>query len=205
MRSELNLGIFSKKFLGELSKCSLKISKGNILINNKSFYLMEGRRMCCVYFVSSEYSSGSDHTDRQFAFFHLMNLHTGGLCSKQHLTIYIESILFVFGRMIGRNVQCFKVIVILLYFRSFYDFIAHTDEDSFYFFKSDRIRMAMSYIIFLCRKCNINDFCFHLSLTDSTLHSSLGFIHNAFDFFSGFIHHLTYLRSLFRCYILHAL
>ena len=134
-----------------------------------------------------------------------MNLYTGGLCSKQHLTIYIESILFVFGRMISRNVQCFKVIVILLHFRSFYDFIPHTDEDSLYFFKSDRIRMAMSYIILLCWKCNIDDLCLHLGFTDSALHSCLGFIHNAFDLFSGFIHHLTYLRSFFWCYILHAL
>ena len=62
--------------------------------------------------------------------------------------------------MICRNIQFFKVVKVIFYFRSFHNFISHTDEDTFYFFQSDRIRMTMTYCIFLGRKCYVNNFLF---------------------------------------------
>ena len=41
MRTEFNLGILTEKILRELGKCSLKIREGNLLINYKSFNLVE--------------------------------------------------------------------------------------------------------------------------------------------------------------------
>ena len=48
----------------------------------------------------------------------------------------IECILLIFCRMVCRNIQCFKVIVIIFYFRSFHNLIPHSYEDIFYFFGS---------------------------------------------------------------------
>ena len=71
MRTEFGFCLRSEQLFCKLLKRSLKVCKGNVLINNETFNLMEGRRMCCIYLIRTEYTTRCDHTDREFALFHL--------------------------------------------------------------------------------------------------------------------------------------
>ncbi len=130
--------------------------------------------MGCIYFISTKYTSRSNHTNRQLALLHHTNLYRGSLGTKHDIVIDVEGILLIFCRMVCRNVQCFKVIVIIFYFRTFYDFIAHAYKDTLYFFQCDRIWMTMSDTVFLCRKRYINHFFFQTKLQRSLFHFLLG-------------------------------
>ena len=79
MGSEFGFCLRSEELLGKFLKSSLQIRKCNILINNQTFDLMEGRRMCSIYFIRTEHTSRCDHTDRKLAFFHSTCLYRGGL------------------------------------------------------------------------------------------------------------------------------
>ena len=129
--------------------------------------------MCCVYFIRTEHSSRCDHTDRKFPLLHDTCLYRRSLRTQYNILIDIESILLIFCRMICRNIQFFKIVKVILYFRSFHYFISHTDKDPLYFFQCDRIRMTVSYVVLLRRKSNVDHFCFHLLFTDRFFHFCL--------------------------------
>ena len=160
--------------------------------------------MGCIYFVRTEHSSRRDHTDRKLALFHHTCLYRRCLGTKYDIFINVKCILLVFCRMIFRDVQFLEVVQVIFYFRSFYHFIAHTDEDSLHLFQSDSVRMTVSYHIFLRWKCNVNDFFLHLLFADCTLHLYFSFFHYFLNGFSRLIDHLTDFWSVFRCNIFHS-
>ena len=160
MRTEFYFCLRSEQFFCKLLQCSFQICKCNTFVDYQTFDLMEGRRMGCIYLIGTEYTSRCDHTDRQFTFFHNTNLYRRSLGTKYDLVIDVESILLIFCRMVCRNIQSLKVVVIILYFRSFYDFISHTNKDTLYFFQGNGIWMTVSNAVFLCRKCYVDDFFF---------------------------------------------
>ena len=159
--------------------------------------------MCRIYFIRTEYSSRCDHTDWKFSLFHHSCLYRRCLCTKHDIFINIECILFIFCRMICRNIQFFEIVQIVLYFRSFNYFISHSYEDSFYFFQCDCVWMSMSHTIFLRWKCNIDYFCFQLFLADCFFHLCFCFFHDLLDCSSCLIDKLTNLWTFFWSNILH--
>ena len=174
-----------------------------MFVDYQTFDLMEGRRMGCIYFVRTEYTSRCDHTNRQFPFFHGSRLNRRSLGTKQNAVCDKESILFVTSRMIFRNIQFGEVVICILNFRSFHNFITHTDKNSFYFFQCNGIRMTMTNVCFFCRQCDIDYFCCHLCFPQFFLQTGFCLLHHSFNFCPGFIHHLSYFRTIFRSYILH--
>ena len=160
--------------------------------------------MGCIYFIGTEYTSRCDHTDRQFTFFHNTNLYRRSLGTKYDLVIDVESILLIFCRMVCRNIQSLKVVVIILYFRSFYDFISHTNKDTLYFFQGNGIWMTVSNAVFLCRKCYVDDFFFQFVLQFQSFHFFLSLFQFLLDSSSGLIYHLTNQRTLLRADIFHS-
>ncbi len=86
-----------------------------------------------VYFVGAEYAAGGNHADGQLAFFHHPCLDWGGLGAEHDFLVNIKSILLVFGGMVRRDVQLFKIIEIVLHFRPFHNLIAHADENPLHF------------------------------------------------------------------------
>ena len=62
--------------------------------------------------------------------------------------------------MICRNIEFFKIIQVVLNFRSLDDFISHSHEDSLHLFLGDRVRVTVSDYIFLRRKGDVDHFCF---------------------------------------------
>ena len=107
--------------------------------------------------------------------------------------------------MVCGNIQCFKVVVVSLDFRSFNNFISHSDEDSLNLFLSNLIRMTMSYRILLGRKSNVNDLTFHLCFPDHSLKLNRGFLEYSFNLGTCIIHKLSYLGPVLRAHVLHTL
>ena len=205
MWSEFCLCLRSEQFLCKLLQSSFKICKCNILVDDKTFNLMEGRRMCRIYFVRTEYTSRCDHTDRQFALFHGTCLYRGSLRTKKNRIIDKECILLISCRMIFRNIQFCKVIICIFYFRTLYYFIAHSDKNTLYFFECNAVWMTMTDHCFLCRKCNVDHFCFHFFFTKCFFQFLSGCFQMFFNLHTGLIYHLTYFWTIFRINIFHTL
>ena len=205
MGTELGFRLGSKQLLGKLLQRTLQIRKGNILVHNQTFNLMEGRGMGCVHLVRTEYTSRSDHTDRQLSFLHHTCLAGRSLGTQHDVFIDIEGILLVLGRMSFRNIQFFKIVKVVLDLRSFHHLIAHTYEDTFYLLQGNGVRMTMAYIVLLRRKGYVDNLCLQLLLANQGLHLCLGLFQNLLDFLACLIHQLAYLRSVLRSHILHTL
>ena len=141
-----------------------------MLINDKSFNLMERRRMRCIHLIGTEYPSGRQHTDWQFSFLHLMYLRTGCLRTKQNVPADIESILLIFRRMVRRNIQRFKVIIVGFYIRSLNNLVSHSDKNTLYLFHRNRIGMTVAYFTLLGRQSYVDYLCLHLGFPFSALH-----------------------------------
>ena len=105
MRAEFHFCLRSKQLSREFRQCSFQVGKCDIFINHQSFDLMEGRGMCRVHLVRTEYSTRGKHTDRQFPFFHHADLYRRGLGTKHDIACDIKSILFILGGMIRRYIQ----------------------------------------------------------------------------------------------------
>ena len=78
--------------------------------------------------------------------------------------------------MICRNIQFFEVVQVILYFRTLYDFISHSDKDSLYFFQCNGVRVTVTDYIFLCRQCHVDHFRFQTFLADRAFHLCLSFL-----------------------------
>ena len=87
-----------------------------------------------IHFVRTEYPSRRNHTDWKLSFFHLTHLNRRRLRAQENIVINIKRILFIFRRMVRRNIQRFKIIIIQFHFRPFHNFISHTHKNAFHFF-----------------------------------------------------------------------
>ncbi len=134
-----------------------------------------------------------------------MDLHAGRLRSEQDITVDIKRILLILCRMVGRNVQRLKVVIVFLYLRSLHDLITHSDKDTLHFLQGDRVRMAVPHLISLRGKRHIDHLRFHLRLTESALHACPCLVEHPLDLFPRIIDELPYLRPLLGRDVLHSL
>ena len=156
MRAELNLRVLAEKLTRELCKCALQICEGDMFVNYQSLNLMEIRRMCRIQLVSAEYASRSDHADRQLSLFHGVYLYAGSLRTQKDILCDIEGILLILGRVVCRNIECLKIIIILLNFRTVNNLITHTDKNTLNFLQRNTVRMSVAETCLFCGKCYIN-------------------------------------------------
>ena len=105
--------------------------------------------------------------------------------------------------MVCRNVQCLKVVVVLLHFRTFHHFISHAHENSFHFLQRDAVRMSVTQIIFTGGQSYVNHLGLHSGLSQSFLKLRLPIFQQLLNLCPGLIHHLAHLRSVLRLHILH--
>ena len=160
--------------------------------------------MSCIYFIRTEYSSRCDHTDRQLSFFHGTCLNRRCLGTKKYGIIDKESILLVSCRMILRNIQLGKVVICIFNFRTFYNFIAHSNKNALNLFQRNAVGMTMTDSGFLCRKSNIDYLCFHLLFSDCFFQFLSGLFKKTFNLSSGLVYKLANLRSLLRGNVFHS-
>ena len=158
-----------------------------------------------IHLIRTEYAAGSNHADRRLLLLHGTYLYRRGLGTKYDILINIERILLILGRMIRRNVQRFKVIVVILYFGTFHYFIAHTNENTLYFIQCNRIGMRMTHLGLLRRQRNIDHLCLQLLFTHLSCKSILRLFQLRLDSCAGVVHHLSYLGAIFGGDISHAL
>ena len=57
--------------------------------------------------------------------------------------------------MVLRDIERFKVVVILFYFRSLNNLIAHTHENTLYLFQRNGVWMTVTYLILFGRQRHI--------------------------------------------------
>ena len=100
-RTQTNLNILAKHLLTEQLQSTFQVSKADVFINNKAFYLVEHGRMRCVI-VAAINSTRANHTDRSIGFHALQGtcLYTRGLSTQQIVVSNIEGILHIQRRMI---------------------------------------------------------------------------------------------------------
>ena len=161
--------------------------------------------MCRVHLVRTEYASWRNHSDGELPFLHLVNLYPRSLCPEQDITVNVKCILLILRGMVSRNVQRLKVIIVLFYLRSLYNLIPHAGKNSLDLFKCNGVRVTVSHLVSLSRKCHVNHFRFHLCLAKLSFHICPRLVQNPFDFLPRLVDKLPYLRSVLRCHILHAL
>src|SRR5699024_7656067 len=87
MRTEFCFCLRSEQFLRKHFQCSFQIGEGDMFVNDKSFDLVEGRRMGCVHLIRTEHTSRRDHTDRQLALLHHAGLYRRSLGTENNLII----------------------------------------------------------------------------------------------------------------------
>ena len=197
MRTETNFCIFTKQFFRKYFQSTFQVAHCYAFIDYHAFQLVEYRGMCCVNFVRTIYSTGTYHTDRQFAFFHCTNLYGGCLCSQQDIAVDVECILFVFCRMVCRDIQCFEVVVVFFDFGTVYYFITHAHEDIIDFVDNDAHRVFVTFGSFFTGHCYVDFFICQTSFHFCCFQSFFAFIQHFFDFSSYFICQLTDNGSFF--------
>ena len=103
-----------------------------------------------------------------------------------------------------RNVQLLEIIQIVLHFRSFRNFVAHTHEDTLHLFQSNGIRMTMSHIRFLCRQGHIDHLSGKFSFAEFRLQFCLRRFQPCLNIDTGIIDQLSDFWPVFRRNILHS-
>ena len=203
MGTEFRLCLRPEQLLCEYLQGSFQIREGNMLVNDQSLNLMEGRRVGSIHFVGTEYPAWRDHSDRQLSLLHDTCLHRGGLGTQHNIFINIESILLVLCRMIRRNIQFFKIIQVVFHLRPFHNLISHSHEDPLHLFQGDGVGMPVADAVLLRRQRHVDDLGFELLLADHLLHFLLCLFHDRFDGGPRLVHKLAHLRAFLRRNILH--
>ncbi|CKB56279.1 Uncharacterised protein [Streptococcus pneumoniae] len=135
--TQTNLTLFTKHFLDNQLKRSLKISHRDIFPNYQAFDLVELVTVGRIVRIATEDTPWRDHLQRTFR--KIMGIHSTRLNwrrvgTEQDFFSDIESILHITSWVVFWKVHTFKVIVVLLHFKTIHDLITHTDEDIFDFF-----------------------------------------------------------------------
>ena len=168
--TELHFRLIPEQFPGKFRQCTFQIRKCNIFVDHQPLDLMEGRGVGGIHFIGAEHPSRRDHTNGKLSFFHFMHLGRRSLRPEKNISRNIKRILLIFCGVPVRYIQRLEIIVVFFHFGSFHHLIAHAHKDSFHFFQSDCIRMAVSYIIFFRRKGNIDHFRFHPGFPERPFH-----------------------------------
>ena len=107
--------------------------------------------------------------------------------------------------MILWNIQCLKVIIIILNLWTIDNIKAHSYKDFFNLIKNNRKWVLIAKLMFLSWKCNIKLFCRKLCISLFSFYVSLCRFKKLCYIFSHFICKLSYYRTLLRRKLTHLL
>ena len=133
VRAKPYLAILTVKLLHEHIKRSHKVSHGYALVDNKRFHLVEYGRVSGVHSVGAVNSAGGDNPYRRLLIFHYVHLNRGCLGPQKHVIRDIEGVLRVPCRVIRREVEGFKVVVVIFDLGTFCNIESHAQKDLFDF------------------------------------------------------------------------
>ena len=203
--TEADLTVFAEELTHHFEQRPFQVGHGDIFVDDKPFHLVEHGRMGGVV-VSAEYAAGANDFHGVFRHFrrHRSYLHRRSMSTEQRIFGNIERVLHITGGMILRQVQAFKVIIIIFHFGAFADFIAHTEKDLFDFFNHTADGMDMAGFDFGTGQRNIDFFRFDPGF-QRRFFQFFGFHRK--DFFQSltdFIGHLTDFGTVFAAEFAHA-
>ena len=133
--TETYLGVLAVKLLHKQVKCAVQVAESYALVDNKSLYLVEKRRMCSVNCVGTVNTAGRDYSDRRLSLLHGTYLYAGGLSSENHIVVDVESILCISCRVMLRHIERLKAVMVGLDLGAVNNIKAHAKEYFLYFFK----------------------------------------------------------------------
>ena len=144
MRTEADDSILAVELLGKQLKDALEVAHPDVLVDNQTFDLMEQGRVRGVYRVRAVNAAGRNDADRRLLLLHRAYLHGRCLGTQDDVIRNIEGILRVARRMILRDVQSLKVVVVKLNLGTLSDREAQTKEDFLEFIEHDVQRMLFA-------------------------------------------------------------
>jgi len=161
--------------------------------------------MCRIDGIRTVNPSRRDHTDGRLLVLHDVHLYRGGLGTEQNVVSNIEGILCIPCRMVGRQVQCLKVIVIVFDLRTVCHRKAHAQKDLPNFVFHDGQRMHAAHLLRLARQRDVHGFCRQLMRQRSLRQTLLFVCQQLFDVRAHLIGELPHCRTLLRRELSHLL
>ena len=151
-----------------------------------------------VHRIGAVNPAGRNDADGRLLLLHHTDLHRRSLRAQEHLFSDIEGILRIARRVIRRNIQRLKVIVIPLDLRAGGYLKAHAEEDFLYLIEHNRERVLMAKRAAFAGHRYINALVFQLPGSFLRLELLLACFHNLLNIGAHFIGQLTNDRALLR-------
>ena len=166
---------------------------------------MEQRGVGSVNGVRTVNAARCNNADRRLALFHGANLHRRGLRAEHNVIRNIEGILRVACRMILRNVQRLKVVVVELDLRAFRDREAKTEENLLELVEDDVQRMLLADHDLVARQGNVDGLGRELLFERCLLEQLFLLVDDGLDLSANVVDELADDRALLRSNVLHTL
>ena len=114
------------------------------LSTTKPLDLVEQGRVGGIYRVGAEYTARGNDSNGGLRFFHYTDLYRRSLGSQYDVVIDIKGVLGVPGRVVFGDVQCLKVVVVVLHLRTLGNVKAHAHKDVLDFVQNDGQRVLVA-------------------------------------------------------------
>ena len=181
---------------------SFEVAKSYVFVDDKSFHLLEHRRMSRVV-VGSVYLARTNYSDRRLSLYHSPCLHRRSMRTQKYVVSNIERILHISCGMIGRNIEHLKTKFIKLYLRSFSKRESQRSENFYYFIGDQSAGVQAASLLSLAVKSDVDALFKHLCI-NLCLFKLLGLILRDLSYYvSCLVDVLSYKRSLLRRKIFH--
>ena len=123
---------------------ALQVRKPDMLIHHKSFDLMKHRRVRNIAVTPVDSSRRNNLNGRKLGF-HRSYLDRRGMCPQDDPLVHVKGILHISGRVVLRDIQRFKIVVIRLNIRPFGNGEPQGGEDLYDFFQGLGYGMFLTY------------------------------------------------------------
>ena len=205
VRTEADDRVLAVQLFGEQLEDALEVAHADALVYDKPLDLVEQRGVGRVDRVRAVHTAGRNDADRRLFLLHDAHLHARGLRAEHHVIRNIEGVLRVARRMVLRDIQRFKIVVVKFDLRAFRDREAQTDKDFLQFVEHDIQRMLFADDDLFAGQGHVQRLGFELVREGSLLDRLFLLLNNRFDLSAHIVDHLTDGRPLLGRNILHAL
>ena len=142
---------------------------------------MEQRGVGGVHRVGAVNAARRDDADRWFFLLHGADLHRGGLGSEQNIVADVEGVLGISGRVVLRDVERLKVVVVQLDLRAGRNLKSHADDDLFELVQHDGQRVFFAQRLFLTRQGDVQRLAGKADIQRLGLQVGLGLLQHLLD------------------------
>ena len=136
--------ILAVQTLGKGLQRAFQVCHGNALVYHQTLDLVEQGRVGGIYRVGAEYTARGNDSNGGLRFFHYTDLYRRSLGSQYDIVIDIKGVLGVSGRVVFGDVQCLKVVVVVLHLRALGNVKAHAHKDVLDFVQNDGQRVLVA-------------------------------------------------------------